>query len=803
MKNKMKNFFKLNFIIIIFIISLNTYLYSNEFYFEGQEIQILDEGNRLVSKEGVKITTDNNLIIFANEFEYNKNKSELLLEGDIIVNDNDREIILKSEKLKYSKKTEKIITYGITNITIGNKYFIDSSDVNFFKKDGFLSSNQKTTITDKFENNFISQNFKFILENEIIKAEDVILKDKYGNQTELSNFFGNIQGNEYFGKDLKITFKKDTFGNSKNDPRLYGNTVTSNKNISKISKGVFTTCKKSEKCPPWKLNAEEVVHDKTKKIINYKNAWLNLYDKPVIYFPKFFHPDPTVKRQSGFLVPNISESGNTGTSLSTPYFKVLDINKDFTFKPRFFTNNNLLMQGEYRQVEKNINHIMDLGIFTSEMNNNREPSKSHFFSNTIIDLEDKIFETSNFEINFEQVTNDTYIKKFKPRSQLIDSENLMHNFVKFNGYDESSSINMTIESYEDLTKNSSDKYEYIYPNVEYTKDILNTKLPGSLNFKSNFYQKLFETNKYKQSLITDIIYKNDTKFNLNGLTRDFQILFKNPNLREKTGSNNETNNESKILTKLMYSFSYPLKKEGQIYDRFLKPNLSLRFSPNNTKNISNEDRRLGINNINTFNRLSMNDGVEGGQSITAGFDYQLKNKLGDDKISLNLSQVYRDKANPDLPTNSSLNNKYSDIIGKVKFDLFDNLNFEYDFMLDNNLDKTNYNYLEANINVNNFLTSFQFLEEDGEIGTKSYLENQTKYSFDENNSLSFSTRRNRELDMTEFYNLIYQYENDCLKAAIEYNKSFYNDSDVKPEEELLFTITIVPFTKISSTNVSN
>ena len=167
MKNKMKNFFNLNIIIIIFIISLNTYLYSDEFYFEGQEIQIFDEGNRLVSKEGVKITTDNNLIIFANEFEYNKNKSELLLEGDIIVNDNDREIILKSEKLKYSKKTEKIITYGITNITIGNKYFIDSSDVNFFKKDGFLSSNQKTTITDKFENNFISQNFKFILENEV------------------------------------------------------------------------------------------------------------------------------------------------------------------------------------------------------------------------------------------------------------------------------------------------------------------------------------------------------------------------------------------------------------------------------------------------------------------------------------------------------------------------------------------------------------------------------------------------------------------------------------------------------------
>ena len=51
------------------------------------------------------------------------------------------------------------------------------------------------------------------------------------------------------------------------------------------------------------LTAKEIKHDKEKKIIYYKDAWLKLYDKPVFYFPKFFHPDPTVKRQSGFLMP--------------------------------------------------------------------------------------------------------------------------------------------------------------------------------------------------------------------------------------------------------------------------------------------------------------------------------------------------------------------------------------------------------------------------------------------------------------------------------------------------------------------
>ena len=88
------------------------------------------------------------------------------------------------------------------------------------------------------------------------------------------------------------------------------------------------------------------------------------------------------------------------------------------------------------------------------------------------------------------------------------------------------------------------------------------------------------------------------------------------------------------------------------------------------------------------------------------------------------------------------------------------------------------------------------------MGNKSFISNQTKYSFDENNSLSFATRRNRELNMTEFYNLVYQYENDCLRAAIEYNKNFYSDSDIKPEEEILFTLTIIPFSKFASPNVN-
>ena len=82
---------------------------------------------------------------------------------------------------------------------------------------------------------------------------------------------------------------------------------------------------------PSKLSAEKIKHDKKKETINYNNAMLKVYDIPVFYFPKFFHPDPTVKRKSGFLIPALKSSTNNAESyLSIPYFHVVSENKDFT-----------------------------------------------------------------------------------------------------------------------------------------------------------------------------------------------------------------------------------------------------------------------------------------------------------------------------------------------------------------------------------------------------------------------------------------------------------------------------------------
>ena len=92
------------------------------------------------------------------------------------------------------------------------------------------------------------------------------------------------------------------------------------------------------------------------------------------------------------------------------------------------------------------------------------------------------------------------------------------------------------------------------------------------------------------------------------------------------------------------------------------------------------------------------------------------------------------------------------------------------------------------------LTSFDFIEQSSELGSNHILSNRTSYAFNDNNFILFSTRRNKEISLTEYYNFSYEYKNDCLVAGIKYNKTFYQDNDLKPSENLFFTITLIPLT---------
>jgi len=795
MKNKIINFF----LILVFVVGYNNKVNSSEFVFESDSIEIKNEGNTISAKNGVKIVANNKIEITADESLYDKLTLKLLLKGNVVLVDTERGIKILSKEATYNKDSEKISSKGKVTAYLPNNYTVYSKNVEYFKKDKIIQSKFKTILTDKFNNKIITTNFKYSDNDKIFRGDNVEMIDVDKNSYLFKKSIINLNKDILLAKDVEIKFAKDTFGNSKNDPRLKGNALSLNKEETIVKDGIFTSCKINDTCPPWSLKSSEIRHDKVKKTINYKNAVLQLYDKPVFYFPKFFHPDPTVKRQSGFLMPTMVSSRLVGSSVKLPYYKVLSENKDLTFSPRLYSNQDLLSQVEFRLKEKNHENIVDFSL-----KNMDDTSKSHFFSNSKIELDLNGFDNSNVEINLEKTSNDTYLKTDKIKASQNFNQSSLNSFLDFNASKKNLDISVEFQAYEDLTiENNNDKYQYVYPNFTISKTLDTTfNQYGSFNYQAIGFQKKKDTNVSETSFTNNINFLSKPLFTKLGVKNDINLLFKNTNHDSKNSSNHNDKLNSDFYTSLILNSSLPLKKNSINYQSGFEPKLSLRLSPLRSENLIDKSSRINIVNIFSNNRLGLIDSLEGGQSLTVGTEYNLNKKNGPEILNISLAQIYRDINEERLPTTSKMNTKSSDVVGGIKFVPNNYINFDYDFSLDNNLKTSNYNMIKTTFTVNNFINTFEFLEENNEIGSKSYLLNENSYAFKDGNKLLFRQRTNRKTNLKEFYNLVYQYENDCLVAAIEYNKDYYSDRELKPTEELFFSLTIVPFANVASPKLS-
>ena len=179
--------------------------------------------------------------------------------------------------------------------------------------------------------------------------------------------------------------------------------------------------------------------------------------------------------------------------------------------------------------------------------------------------------------------------------------------------------------------------------------------------------------------------------------------------------------------------------------------------------------------------------------MSIGFDYKKENKDNRNNfVELNLAKVFRTEEEKFIPKNTTINKQESNLFGSIKTSFNDLLKLEYNFSVDNSYNEIEYNELNTSLSFQNIKSEFNFIKENGVMGDESIFENKTSYKFNESNSLNFSTRRNRKINLTEYYNLVYEYKNDCLVAGIKYNKTFYEDRELKPSENIFFSVTLIP-----------
>ena len=792
----MKNSFIFLILNFIFLCSISI---ADTFKFETKNIEILKEENLIKSGKGKVYSSDRSLEISADKFEYFKNLDLLNAIGDGYAIIKSKDLSIEFNKASFDQKN--LIIKAEENIKINllnEKIFIETQEIIYNQKENFIKSNSKTFLEDNLRNRYYVDNFLFEIDKNILKIENLEFKDIKGNILKTKIAYLNTKSGKLFGKDVNLDLDNSTFDKN-NEPRLKGNSITKDENITEITKGVFTTCKRRDGCPPWQMSAEKIQHDKAKQTIYYKDALLKVYDLPVMYFPKFFHPDPTVKRRSGFLIPTIKNS-NSENFLNTPYFFAIAENKDVTFSPRFYTDDKILLQTEYRQANSRSNHITDFSYFKAK----DKDAKNHIFYEYDRNFDVGNFDDSNIDLKIQKTSNDTYLKSNKLNSELINDNNILENSLGLSFYSNDLSLTIDTTIYEDLNKNKKDRYEYILPKFNLSKKIRNnTNLNGNFSLNSQASIRNYNRNIYEKTNVNDLIFSSYPKITPKGFYNNYEFLIRNSNSDNKNSS--YKNNESVYLSSIFqYNSSLPLIKENNEFQKILKPKLTFKIAPTHTKDERNSENKIDISNVYSINRAGDNSSTEGGVSIAYGSDYSIFDKEKSSEIfNFKVANNFRFEKNDDLPRKNQIGEKTSNIFSEITFNPNEFFTTNYNSSMRNNLRDTNYENLITEFRVNNFVTTFDYLNENNTSAKNSYIQNKSTFSLDDNNSLSFSTRKNKSTDLTEYYNFMYQYKNDCLAASIEYNKDYYSDRDLKPDESVFFKLTIIPFSETSTPNLKN
>jgi len=754
------------------------------------------------------------LEINSETIRYDDAKKVTIFEGKVNLEDKKGNKIF-SNYAEYNKISKLIVTKGKTNIVTSGGYEVSSSNITFDDEKKLIFSNYKTQINDVDGNKVLVDMFNYSINNNIFFSKgNIKIFDIKNNNYNFSEIYIDEKKKKIIGSDVKAFLNQDSISiNKDNQPRLFANTMSLDGNINTLEKGVFTYCKNREndKCPPWTLQSDRIKHDLTKKTIFYDNVVLKIYDFPLFFFPKFSHPDPTVKRRSGFLAPSLSNSSTLGSGFSIPYFLDLGNDRDLTLSPKLYFNENPLMLAEYRQDFKKSYLIVDSGYTQGYKKKDKKKTaggRSHFFSFLNMELINEKEKKSNIEINLQKVSNDTYFKIYDLDTSLVKkNQNVLENNIDFTYQNEDLFFGMAPSIYEDIDKLGNLRNEYLLP-ITFEKKIMSNETLGFVDLTTNLKFRNYETNKQTNFLVNDFNWKSNKSINKFGFENYFEGLLKTVNYEaNKTDKYKNAGTNSELSSALGYFAKLGLYKNDLVNKNFhtLTPRFLLRYAPAHMRKL--DKGRLNYGNLFNLNKTNELDVIESGLSTSLGFEYKKnklnkKNNISDQIFSLSVGQVVSAEENTDISSRSSMDQKFSDVVGVVDYNLNDKINLNYNFSVDQGYNKFNYNEVGADLNIADVKFNINYLQEKNHIGNQEFINTGVDLMINSSTELSLSTKRNLLTDSAEFYNLSYNYINDCLKAGIAYRREFYRDRDVEPTNNLMFTISIIPFAQINSPSLA-
>lgn len=128
-------------------------------------------------------------------------------------------------------------------------------------------------------------------------------------------------------------------------------TVTTLENV------IYSTCEKGSR--DWLLKADRIRLDRQTGIGNARHVSLSFMRLPFFYLPYMSFPISDA-RKTGFLTPDLKQSGSTGIELWLPYYLNIAPNIDATMTPRFTSLRGTQLQGQLRYLSHRHQGVLDL-----------------------------------------------------------------------------------------------------------------------------------------------------------------------------------------------------------------------------------------------------------------------------------------------------------------------------------------------------------------------------------------------------------------------------------------------------------
>ncbi|PHR94058.1 MAG: hypothetical protein COA69_00225 [Robiginitomaculum sp.] len=181
------------------------------------------------------------------------------------------------------------------------------------------------------------------------------------------------------------------------------------------------------KKPTWRLKARKVTQDARTKSIRYRDAVFEFKGVPLFYTPYLAHPDPSVGRASGLMMPFGGVSKSKGLNIRTPYYFALSPYSELTLTPHVYQKVNPLLEAQYKRkfysgeinlegsatyssfFDNDGNILTDQTVFINPDESLASKKwRSHFFANGSFDIND----TWKWGFQGGYATDDNYLNRY-------------------------------------------------------------------------------------------------------------------------------------------------------------------------------------------------------------------------------------------------------------------------------------------------------------------------------------------------------------------------------------------------------